>query len=92
MTLLIWNMRSIAVFGGDELKPHDDVPKNIRHQLYDEEEQRLEKQKGAQNCGTTRPPIYINVLLSKSFHPSPMSNNASSSVTCGPIDIPGRLA
>ncbi|KAI3050159.1 hypothetical protein CBS147353_11647 [Aspergillus niger] len=90
------HLRSLVKFveNGGELETHEDVPDDIRQQLYGEEEQRLEKQKkGGQNAqgGTMWPPININVLPSQSSHPSQMYSNASPSVTCGPIDIPGPL-
>ncbi|KAI3053189.1 hypothetical protein CBS147353_11511 [Aspergillus niger] len=90
------HLRSLVKFveNGGELETHEDVPEDIRQQLYGEEEQRLEKQKkGGQNAhgGTMWPPININVLPSQSSHPSQMNSNASLSVSCGPIDIPGPL-
>ena len=85
------HQRSLIKFveNGGELETHEDVPEDIRQQLYGEEEQK----KGGQNTQdrTMWPPININVLPSQPSHPSQMYSNASPSVSCGPIDIPGPL-
>ncbi|KAK9612677.1 hypothetical protein V6Z94_010212 [Aspergillus fumigatus] len=91
------HLRSLIKFveSGGELETHEDVPEDIRRQLYGEEERHLEKQKkGPQNAqgGTMWPPININVLPSHSSHPSQMTSVPSPSTSRGgPIDIPEPL-
>jgi hypothetical protein len=79
---------------GNVLKSHDDVPEDIREQLYAEERQRLERQPKPNNVATPFPPINITNVLPHS-HQSPMasSNEPTPSEvrpfgnTC--LDIPG---
>jgi hypothetical protein len=58
---------------GGILDTHDDVPDNVREQLYAEEHQRLLKANKSPNNlttgSTTLPPININVLPTQSSQP-----------------------
>jgi hypothetical protein len=48
---------------GHTLQTHDDVPKDIREELYAEEQQSHERhQKSARTSTASQPPININVL------------------------------
>lgn len=57
---------------GGVLDTHDDVPDDVRKQLYDEERQRFSKENKSSNnltTGSTLPPININVLPTQSSQP-----------------------
>lgn len=87
------------VQGGGILETHNDVPEDVRQQLYTEEDQRLEKQQKGFNNSTTgmNPPIInnINVLPAQSSQTSPtmtITNSAPSRTShADPIDIPGSF-
>ena len=79
---------------GNTLQSHEDVPEQIREQLFTEERQRLERQPKAASCSTPFPPINITNVLPQSSQ-SPMASSVdsvtapaatSSEVT---LDIPG---
>jgi hypothetical protein len=84
---------------GGILDTHDDVPDNVREQLYAEEHQRLSKANKSPNNlttgSTTLPPININVLPTQSSQPLISSSwgteatSISSQATY--LDIPGPL-
>ncbi|KAF7174220.1 hypothetical protein CNMCM5623_006758 [Aspergillus felis] len=82
---------------GGILDTHDDVPDNVREQLYAEEHHRLLKQNKSPNAfatGSTLPPININVLPTQSSQPSLSSSSgteASMSSRADYADIPGPL-
>jgi hypothetical protein len=64
---------------GHTLQTHDDVPKDIREELYAEEQQSHERhQKSARTSTASQPPININVL------PAP------SCQTCHQVSSPAR--
>ncbi|KAF2820762.1 hypothetical protein CC86DRAFT_303961, partial [Ophiobolus disseminans] len=83
---------------GQPIKSHDDVPEDIREQLYTEEHQRREQQPATTSAPIPRlPPISItNVILSQP-HESPMTkvNNSSNATAMKQysrshgLDIPG---
>ena len=85
---------------GYELQTHDDVPEDIREQLYAEEQQWLERRQRATNTTTgTFPPINItNVLptqpyqapLGASAAGTPPSDIPSISTPVNRLDIPGH--
>jgi hypothetical protein len=70
------------------LETHDDVPKNLREELYAEEQQSLQKhQKASRTSASGLPPINItNVLPAPS---SQQSHLASSAATPAP-DMPSK--
>lgn len=83
---------------GGILETHDDVPDNVREQLYAEERQRLLKQNKSSNnlaSGSVLPQININVLPSQSSQPLISSSwdteAASSTIQDNLNDIPGLL-
>jgi hypothetical protein len=95
------HMRSLVRYvekEGGVIETHDDIPDNIREQLYSEEQHRLEKQYKASNhpaTGSMFPPININVLPTQS---SPLISSSSGTEATPPkitqadsIDIPGLL-
>lgn len=59
---------------GNILKSHNDVPQDIRDQLYVEERQRLERQPKSNNVSTPFPPINITNVLPQSYQ-SPMTGS-----------------
>lgn len=89
------------VQGGGILETHDDVPEDVRQQLYAEEEQRLEKHEKGLNNSTTgiNPPIInnIHVLPAQSSQTSPISTMANTNAVpsrtsqADPIDISGSF-
>jgi hypothetical protein len=67
---------------GYTLKKHDDVPEDIREQLYAEEQQRRERQSTRNNVSTPAfPPINITNVLPAQSHQSPLTNLADSTTT-----------
>lgn len=83
---------------GGVLEIHDDVPDNVREQLYAEERQRLLKQNKYSNnlaSGSMLPQININVLPSQSPQPLISSTwdteTAPSTIQNNLNDIPGLL-
>lgn len=84
---------------GGDLETHDDIPDNVREQLYAEENQRLEKKKTSNHSsiGSMCPPININNFLparsSQQSVPSPFANEASpaKSAYVEPIIVHGLL-
>ncbi|BAE62811.1 unnamed protein product [Aspergillus oryzae RIB40] len=86
------------VEGGGILDTHDDIPDDVREQLYAEEALRLEKQKNPKHSasGSICPPININVLPAQSSQSltdrSVTAEQSSSSPNCiDSVDIPGFL-
>jgi hypothetical protein len=74
---------------GGRLQSHDDVPENVRQQLYAEEQQRLERHHRASHSATTgHAPIHITNVL-----PGPsLSSSGSAEVQVKPrLDVPGVL-
>jgi hypothetical protein len=64
---------------GHKLETPDDVPEEIRQQLYTEEQQRLERhQRGPNISSSNLPPIYITNMLPTS---SSQASNQLSSVS-----------
>jgi hypothetical protein len=83
---------------GGILDTHDDVPDNVREQLYAEERQRLSKQNKSPNnltTGSTLPPININVLPTQSSQPLISSSWGTEATSISNqtdyVDIPGPL-
>jgi hypothetical protein len=74
---------------GGRIRAHDEVPEDIRQQLYEEEQQRLEGQQKASSASATGPaPIHItNVLPGPSHAPT---KQPVASATCS-LDLPGLL-
>lgn len=76
------------------VKGHEDVPDDIREQLYREERQRLERQPKSNNVSSPFPPINITNVLPQS-QPSTTGSNEPAPVAvvrpCGNISftIPG---
>ena len=54
---------------GNVLKSHDDVPQDIRDQLYQEDRQRLERELKTSNVSSPFPPINITNVLPQSQSP-----------------------
>jgi hypothetical protein len=52
---------------GNTLQSHEDVPEQIREQLFKEERQRVERQPKAASCSTPFPPINITNVLPLAF-------------------------
>ncbi|GFF98316.1 conserved hypothetical protein [Aspergillus udagawae] len=82
---------------GGIIETHDDIPDNVREQLYAEERQRLSKQNKSTNglTGSMPPQININVLPAQSSQPSISSTWGAeanpSTVQSEIVDIPGLL-
>ncbi|KAI9036240.1 uncharacterized protein KD926_002149 [Aspergillus affinis] len=80
---------------GGTLENHDDIPHDLRQEMYAEEEQRHKKQK--KECpqsvvGSTCPPININLNPAQPTHPFLTSSDVATSTVCpDPIDISGPL-
>jgi hypothetical protein len=70
---------------GGVLEMHDDVPDSVREQLYDEENQPLDKKKAVDNSpmGSVCPPINNNFLPAGSFQ-QPMHIPAGDSISTTP--------
>jgi hypothetical protein len=74
---------------GHMLETHDDVPANIREELYAEEQKSLERHQKASGTSTTTPPtVHITNVLPT---PSQTSDLASSTGTLAP-DLPSTSA
>lgn len=82
---------------GGIIKTHDDIPDNVREQLYAEEHQRVSRQNKSTNgsAGSVPPQININVLPAQSSQPSISSSWGTeanpSTVQSELVDIPGLL-
>tara|TARA_R110002003_G_scaffold3054_1_gene24790 strand:- start:2337 stop:3023 length:687 start_codon:yes stop_codon:yes gene_type:complete len=82
---------------GHTLKSHDDVPEDIRDQLYAEEQQRRERQSTTTSVPTPGlPPFNITNVLPSQSHQSPVTSIADSTATAQKqpaetlrLDIPG---
>jgi hypothetical protein len=83
---------------GHTLKSHDDVPEDIREQLYAEEHQRREQQTAATSAPTpSLPPISITNVMPSHHHQSPTTKIADGGNAMATkqhsrsleIDIPG---
>lgn len=91
------HLRALLVFveQSNSLQSHEDVPEQIREQLFTEERQRLERQTKAASCSTPYPPINITNVLSHSSQ-SPMASSVDSvtapvvtSFEVASLNIPG---
>lgn len=95
------HLRKLVKFveGGGILETHDDIPDDVREQLYAEEAQRLEKQQKIprhSTSGSMCPPININVLPAQPSQAvtgmSVATEQLNSSTNCiDSADIPGLL-
>jgi hypothetical protein len=82
---------------GHTLKSHDDVPEDVREQLYAEEQQRRDRQSARNSVSTPGfPPINITNVLPSSSHQSPNTSIADSTAIAQKqpaetlrLDIPG---
>lgn len=73
---------------GGQLQTHDDVPEDIREQLYAEEQQRLGRhQKTTLSSSTSVPHINITNVLPEPSH-QPLVSNTSTSMTPQPSSAP----
>lgn len=90
--LMTHNLKSLIrhVEHGGTLETHDDLPDDIREQLYAEEQQDIERQrKRTASAVTGLPPIDItNVLPSQT---STSSTEIGPSKPSSPLEIPGQL-
>ena len=85
---------------GYELQTHEDVPEDIREQLYAEEQQWLDRRERSRSSSTANiPPINItNVLPQQSYQtpsgaspaPTPPSDRPVISALFNRLDIPGH--
>ena len=83
---------------GGVLDTHDDVPDDVRKQLYDEERQRFSKENKSANSlttGSTLPLTNINVLPTQSSQPLISSSWGTEATSMSDqadyVDIPGPL-
>ncbi|KAF1951657.1 hypothetical protein CC80DRAFT_597128 [Byssothecium circinans] len=82
---------------GRALKSHDDVPEDIREQLYTKEHQRREQQSATTSAPTpSLPPISITNVMPSQPHESPVTRVADGTATTAnqhlknlDLDIPG---
>ena len=80
---------------GGQLRTHDDVPEDIRQQIYAEDQQRLERhQKATSIPSSNLPPISITNVLPGPSHQafmssSPMADQSSEPPPITPLAIPG---
>jgi hypothetical protein len=80
---------------GGQLWTHDDVPEDIRQQIYAEDQQRNERhQKATNNPSSNLPPINITNVLPGSSHQafmstSPMADQALEPPPITPLTVPG---
>ena len=80
---------------GGQLRTHDDVPEDIRQQIYAEDQQRLERhQKATSNPSSNLPPINITNVLPGPSHQaymstSPMADQISEPPPITPLTVPG---
>lgn len=74
---------------GGQLLSHDDVPEDIRQQLYAEEQQQLERhQRASHSVPANHAPIHITNVLPGPSHPT----SGSTEVQAKPrLDVPGFL-
>jgi hypothetical protein len=74
---------------GGPLQSHDDVPEDVRQQLYAEEQQQLERHnRASHSTATSHAPIHITNVLPGPSHPS----SGSAEVQAKPrLDVPGFL-
>ncbi|CAN9211125.1 unnamed protein product [Alternaria alternata] len=74
---------------GGQLRSHDDVPENIRQQLYAEEQQQLERhQRATHSAPAGHAPIHITNVLPGPSHPA----SGSTEMQAKPrLDVPGFL-
>ena len=74
---------------GGQLQNHDDVPEDIRQQLYAEEQHQLERhRKSSKTTVQGIPPITITNVLPTSHHPAP--NHLTAPPMMRP-EVPGML-
>ncbi|KAF4209650.1 hypothetical protein CNMCM5878_005036 [Aspergillus fumigatiaffinis] len=82
---------------GGIIETHDDIPDNVREQLYAEERERLSKQNKSANgsAGSMPPQININVLPTQSSQPVISSSWGTEATSISDradyLDIPGPL-
>ena len=80
---------------GGQLRTHDDVPEDIREQIYAEDQQRLERHKKITNIPPSNlPPINITNVLPESSHrafmsTSSMADQPSEPPPITPLTVPG---
>jgi hypothetical protein len=83
---------------GHPIRTHDDVPEDIRDELYAEEHQRLERRQVASKSSPSMAPINITNILPgnspqasvpTSYTRSPLSMQLSDSLLADHLDIPG---
>jgi hypothetical protein len=84
---------------GNELHTHDDVPEDIRQQLYAEEQQWLERRQKQTGTSTANfPPINITNVLPPQSYQTPSGTSQARTAAIGPssnsaevipLDIPG---
>lgn len=68
---------------GHRLESHDDVPENIREQLYAENQKRLERRPTSSGAPTpSLPPITINNVMPSSASDSPSTASVTNSAIC----------
>ncbi|CAN9251087.1 unnamed protein product [Alternaria alternata] len=74
---------------GGQLRSHDDVPEDIRQQLYAEEQQQLERHQRTRHSALAgHAPIHITNVLPEPSHPT----SGSTEVQAKPrLDVPGFL-
>ena len=74
---------------GGQLRSHDDVPEDVRQQLYAEEQQQLERhQRTKPSAPAGHAPIHITNVLPGPSHPT----SGSTEVQAKPrLDVPGFL-
>jgi len=74
---------------GGQLQSHDDVPEDVRQQLYAEEQQQLERHHRARHrASASHPPVHITNVLPGPSHPS----SDSVEVQAKPrLNVPGFL-
>ncbi|KAF3034265.1 hypothetical protein E8E11_001061 [Didymella keratinophila] len=74
---------------GGQLQSHDDVPEDVRQQLYAEEQQQLERhQRTSHRAPAGHPPIHITNVLPGSSHSIP---GPAEMQTKPRLDVPGFL-
>jgi hypothetical protein len=96
--LTVQNLRALVSYveQGGLLTSHDDVPESIREKLYTQEQQRLERHKGAAQSPAAYPPISITNVLPAQSPPLSVSNTPTLMSTMCPgkhisdcLEIPG---
>jgi hypothetical protein len=74
---------------GGQLQSHDDVPEDVRQQLYAEEQQQLERhQRASHNAPTGHTPIHITNVLPGPSNPTSSLSEVQAKIR---LDVPGFL-